>query len=235
MAELSLSALKSEQDSLAKLVQDYFAQSKEYRLEDQTKWQEANDTYHAQHRSYLEAVDTPSQGVFVHLVRRRVNTARVRLSSLLFESGKIPFNITPNKRPKVLAPDMMEMTPDQVIEESKLRAERMENHIRDILRKSDYVDIETVPSVGKKTSRFFKLHSDPEARCVPLDTHILKFVRDKHCHDTDFIPKSTPTSATKFYEIENLALTYMGNYISQSRTCDTIAKADLEIWSSYAS
>ena len=107
--------------------------------------------------------------------------------------------------------------------------------IGDWLRKSDYVDIETVPSVGKKTSRFFKLHSDPEARCVPLDTHILKFVRDKHCHDTDFIPKSTPTSATKYYEIENLALTYMGNYISQSRTCDTIAKADLEIWSSYAS
>jgi hypothetical protein len=102
------------------------------------------------------------------------------------------------------------------------------------LMRSDYVEIETIPSVGKKTSRFFKLHSDLEARCVPLDTHILKFVREKHCHDADSIPKSTPTSATKYYEIENLALTYMGNYISQSRTCDTIAKADLEIWRSYA-
>jgi len=102
------------------------------------------------------------------------------------------------------------------------------------LMRSDYVDIETIPSVGKKTSRFFKLHSDLEARCIPLDTHILKFVREKHCHDANSIPKSTPTSATKYYEIENLALTYMGNYISQSRTCDTIAKADLEIWRSYA-
>ena len=116
-----------------------------------------------------------------------------------------------------------------------LLLDRCHMTIGEWLMRSDYVDIETIPSVGKKTSRFFKLHSDPEARCVPLDTHILKFVREKHCHDVDFIPKSTPTSATKYYEIENLALTYMGNYISQSRTCDTIAKADLEIWSSYAS
>ena len=116
-----------------------------------------------------------------------------------------------------------------------LLLDRCHMTIGEWLMRSDYVDIETIPSVGKKTSRFFKLHSDPEARCVPLDTHILKFVREKHCHDTGFIPKSTPTSATKYYEIENLALTYMGNYISQSRTCDTIAKSDLEIWSSYAS
>ena len=54
-------------------------------------------------------------------------------------------------------------------------------------------------------------------------------------HDADFIPKSTPTSATKYYAIEKLALDYMGNYISQSRTCNTIAQADLEIRSSYAS
>ena len=103
------------------------------------------------------------------------------------------------------------------------------------LMRSDYVDIETIPSVGRKTSRFFKLHSDPEARCVPLDTHILKFVREKHCHDTDFIPKSTPSSEFTYNHIENLALDYMGNYISQSRTCSTIAEADLEIWRSYAS
>jgi len=101
------------------------------------------------------------------------------------------------------------------------------------LRKSDYVDIETVPSVGKKTSRFFKLHSDPEARCVPLDTHILKFIKTKH-NDKDYIPKSTPTSIYTYQSIENLALTYMGNYIEQSKTCSTIAQADLEIWRSYA-
>ena len=128
---------------------------------------------------------------------------------------------------------------EQLIDQFKhmkwLYLDRRNITIGDWLRVSDYVDIETIPSVGRKTSRFFKLHSDPEARCVPLDTHILKFVRDKHCHDADFIPKSTPTSATKYYAIEKLALDYMGNYISQSRTCNTIAQADLEIWSSYAS
>ena len=128
---------------------------------------------------------------------------------------------------------------EQLIDQFKhmkwLYLDRRNITIGDWLRVSDYVDIETIPSVGRKTSRFFKLHSDPEARCIPLDTHILKFVRDKHCHDADFIPKSTPTSATKYYAIEKLALDYMGNYISQSRTCNTIAQADLEIWSSYAS
>ena len=101
------------------------------------------------------------------------------------------------------------------------------------LMRSDYVDIESIPSVGKKTSRFFKLHSDPEARCVPLDTHILKFIKSKHYPAID-IPKSTPTSPYTYQSIENLALTYMGNYIEQSKTCSTIAQADLEIWRSYA-
>jgi hypothetical protein len=104
--------------------------------------------------------------------------------------------------------------------------------IGDWLRKSSYEELEALPSVGRKTSRFFKLHSDPEARCVPLDTHILKFVRGKHCHD--YIPKSTPTSRHKYQYIETLALRYMGDYVAQSSTCSTIAQADLEIWKSYA-
>ena len=115
--------------------------------------------------------------------------------------------------------------------------DRMEEKqtIGDWLRKSPIEYLEWIPSVGKKTSRFFKLHSDPEARCVPLDTHILKFVRDKHAHDPDYIPKSTPTSIYEYQSIETFALQYMGNYIAQSKTCSTIAEADLEIWSSYAS
>ena len=104
----------------------------------------------------------------------------------------------------------------------------------DWLRKATIEHLEWIPSVGKKTSRFFKLHSDPEARCVPLDTHILKFVRDKHAHDPERIPKSTPTSIYEYQSIETFALNYMGNYVAQSKTCNTIAEADLEIWSSYA-
>jgi len=105
--------------------------------------------------------------------------------------------------------------------------------IGDWLRKASLERLEGIPSVGKKTSRFFKLHSDPVVRCVPLDTHILKFVRSKHWPAME-IPKATPTSDRIYNKIENLALNYMGNYIAQSRTCYTIAQADLEIWRSYA-
>jgi len=104
----------------------------------------------------------------------------------------------------------------------------------DWLRRATIEQLEWIPSVGKKTSRFFKLHSDPEARCVPLDTHILKFLKDKHCHDPERIPKQTPSSIYEYQSLETFALDYMGNYITQSSTCSTIAEADLEIWRSYA-
>ena len=106
--------------------------------------------------------------------------------------------------------------------------------LADWLREASLLDLEQIPSVGKKTSRFFKLHSDPEIECVPLDTHILKFVRDKHCHDPNYIPKSTPTSKYEYQSIETFALQYMKNYMAQKRM-KTLAQADLSIWSSYAS
>ena len=106
--------------------------------------------------------------------------------------------------------------------------------IGDWLRLAPIELLERIPSVGKKTSRFFKLHSCPKARCVPLDTHILKFVRDKHCHDPERIPKQTPSSKYEYQSLETFALNYMDNYIAQSSTCSTIAQADLEIWRSYA-
>ena len=52
--------------------------------------------------------------------------------------------------------------------------------LSDWLRESSVHDLEQIPSVGRKTSRFFKLHSDPEVECVPLDTHILKYVRERY-------------------------------------------------------
>ena len=106
--------------------------------------------------------------------------------------------------------------------------------LSDWLREASLLDLEQIPSVGKKTSRFFKLHSDPEANCVPLDTHILKFVRDKHCHDPNYIPKTTPTSIYEYQSIETFALQYMRNYMAQKRM-KTLAQADQAIWSSYAS
>ena len=105
--------------------------------------------------------------------------------------------------------------------------------LSDWLRNATIQQLERIPSVGKKTSRFFKLHSDPNAECVPLDTHILKFVRSRHGHDPDYIPKTTPTSIYEYQSIETFALKYMRNYMSQKRI-KTLAEADLAIWTSYA-
>ena len=115
-----------------------------------------------------------------------------------------------------------------------LLLDRCHMTIGEWLMRSDYVDIETIPSVGKKTSRFFKLHSDPKAECIPLDTHILKFVRSRHGHDPEYIPKTTPTSIYEYQSIETFALKYMRNYMAQKRM-KTLAQADQAIWSSYAS
>ena len=81
------------------------------------------------------------RGVFIHLVRRRVNSAKVKISSLLFESGKVPFDITPNLKPKFISPDLAQLSPELMYEEVKMRAERMEKGIRDVLHKSDYVGV----------------------------------------------------------------------------------------------
>jgi hypothetical protein len=106
--------------------------------------------------------------------------------------------------------------------------------LSDWLREASVRDLEQIPSVGKKTSRFFKLHSDPEADCVPLDTHILKFVRDKVGDMGRYIPKTTPTSIHTYANIEGIAKVYMGNYMEENKL-QTLAQADLEIWRGYAS
>ena len=103
--------------------------------------------------------------------------------------------------------------------------------IGDWLRKSSCEELEALPSVGKKTSRFFKLHSCPEARCVPLDTHILKFI--KSYYPNSYVPTSTPTSQYIYKRLEDKAFELMGKYMEKNNL-ETIAQADLAIWKSYA-
>lgn len=96
--------------------------------------------------------------------------------------------------------------------------------------------LERIPSVGKKTSRFFKLHSDPKARCVPLDTHILKFIKSQSLDlpiDKEYFPKSTPQSKLWYGKLEDEALILMDSYMKMEGLT-TLAEADLAIWKSYA-
>lgn len=103
--------------------------------------------------------------------------------------------------------------------------------ISDWLRRANVEQIEKIPGVGKKTSRFFKLHTDPEATGIPLDTHILKFL--KSIYPTNYVPKNTPSSVSIYNQLEEVARREMKKYMTKNYL-NTLAEADLAIWKSYA-
>ena len=104
--------------------------------------------------------------------------------------------------------------------------------ISDFLRRASVEQLERIPSVGKKTARFFKLHTDRDAKCVPLDTHILKFIKS-HRPWCDNIPSTTPQSDKKYKKLEDEAHKLMTAYMKRNYL-STLAEADLAIWKSYA-
>ena len=104
--------------------------------------------------------------------------------------------------------------------------------ISDFLRRASVEQLERIPSVGKKTARFFNLHTDRDAKCVPLDTHILKFIKS-HRPWCDNIPSTTPQSDNKYKKLEDEAHKLMTAYMKRNYL-STLAEADLAIWKSYA-
>jgi thermostable 8-oxoguanine DNA glycosylase len=92
------------------------------------------------------------------------------------------------------------------------------------LREDSFDAMEEVFGVGCKTSRFFILHSREDAKCVPLDTHILKFLKR---HRVRNVPKTTPTSKKQYLRLEKAAL----RLISKHHPNLSLADADLLIWS----
>lgn len=88
-------------------------------------------------------------------------------------------------------------------------------------------DLEKIPGVGMKSSRFFLLHSDKtyKDRIAILDTHILKFIKE---NIDDRAPKSTPTIRVTYKYWEDLFL-----YWCQCNN-KNVADFDLDIWKSYA-
>lgn len=63
------------------------------------------------------------------------------------------------------------------------------------------IELEQVPGIGPKTSRFFVLWTRPDARCAALDVHVLRWLRGLG-YD---VPKVTP-SGKKYAKIEQLFL-----------------------------
>ncbi len=84
-------------------------------------------------------------------------------------------------------------------------------------------DLESIKGIGPKTARCFLIHSRPDQRYAGLDTHILKYMRDKGFD----VPKSTPSGKRyRIIEQDFLALA--------DASGKTIAEFDLEIWNEYS-
>lgn len=90
------------------------------------------------------------------------------------------------------------------------------------LKKCTVEDLESVPGIGPKTARCFLIHSRRDQQYAGLDTHILKFLRDKG-HE---VPKSTPTGK-KYRELEQIFLKYV------AESGQNVADFDLMIWNEY--
>tara|TARA_B100000614_G_scaffold262909_1_gene300500 strand:+ start:74189 stop:74791 length:603 start_codon:yes stop_codon:yes gene_type:complete len=93
------------------------------------------------------------------------------------------------------------------------------------LRTCSLEELEELPGIGPKTSRFFVMHSRPNQKIAALDTHILSYLRDQG-FDT---PKNSP-SGRRYAEIERMFI----EHAESIGRGDDLAEFDLEIWNAYS-
>lgn len=91
------------------------------------------------------------------------------------------------------------------------------------LKNCSLEDLELIPGVGPKTSRFYMLHSR-KCEVAILDTHILKFLKK---YDEN-VPKSTPSNKKIYKKYESLFLDVCRSVNKEP------AEYDLELWKLYA-
>ena len=95
------------------------------------------------------------------------------------------------------------------------------------LRNTTTEQLEVIPGVGMKSSRFFLLHSDLnyQNNIAILDTHILKFIKE---NIDERAPKSTPTIRVTYKYWEDRFLLWC------EQNDKNVADFDLEVWKSFA-
>ena len=92
------------------------------------------------------------------------------------------------------------------------------------LKTCSVADLELICGIGPKTARCFLIHSRRGVRHAGLDTHCLKYLRERGLQ----VPKSTPTGR-KYLELES-AFLKMADESGKS-----VADFDLEIWRRFSS
>jgi hypothetical protein len=94
------------------------------------------------------------------------------------------------------------------------------------LRHASFDELIKVHGIGPKTASFFLLHSRPHVEVAVLDTHVLKYLRDKGVD----APTSTPTDLRKYKELQGAFL-----YLSKiDFPFMDAAKRDLLVWMKYS-
>ena len=95
------------------------------------------------------------------------------------------------------------------------------------LKECTVEQLERIPGIGPKTSRFFILHSRKNQKLAVLDTHVLKWLRETL--DLENVPISTPQSKIRYKELEQAFI----NFAESSGM--TVSELDLNIWNKYSS
>lgn len=84
-------------------------------------------------------------------------------------------------------------------------------------------ELETIPGVGPKTSRFFLLHSRQNQNYAVLDTHILHYMRDNGLTSFTITPDKK-----RYASVEQ-------QFLNHAKAINkTLADLDLEIWKTYS-
>lgn len=84
--------------------------------------------------------------------------------------------------------------------------------------------LEKVTGIGMKTARMIVLYTQPNAKVVPLDRHVLKFLR-KLGHKA---PESSPSDYKTYFRLEQA-------FIAEAALrCVSVRQLDTEVWKSYA-
>jgi hypothetical protein len=134
--------VETDVDDYASIVQEKFLEAKEFRRDHEQHWLEAYDAYRGKYPSKISKTNelASERGIFVNQTRRKINSAKIKINTLLFEDGKVPFSITPSRKPRFYPPDIQapadrpDMLEDALIERSK----QMEFKIRDVLDRTNY-------------------------------------------------------------------------------------------------
>tara|TARA_Y100000590_G_scaffold230993_1_gene260309 strand:- start:337 stop:2529 length:2193 start_codon:yes stop_codon:yes gene_type:complete len=130
-------------DTLGLLVQQLYteASSDTERTTKEEIWESA---WHAMRGEFPDVVSkaveiAKERGIYVNLTKRKVHEARTKLMSATFQQGKIPFKISPSRRPKFMVPEVLQS--DSPYDEAILRAKNCELKIRDIMDITNYEDV----------------------------------------------------------------------------------------------